>query len=161
MVDIVKQLEARNIPIEGEHYVFLAQQCLGKGLVFDVGTHKGYSAYAMSLTAEEVWSFDINHDQLEIKSHNIEYLIQADFTENVALMQAELILIDVDPHAGAIEKYFLEQLRYREWKGIVLLDDTELNEPMQELWAWAGQTFKNTKRIIDAHYTGTGMIQIE
>jgi predicted O-methyltransferase YrrM len=137
-----------------EHYQLLARACEDKELVFDVGTYRGFSAYAMGITAKKVISFDIE-DKKELTKDNVEYLIEPDFTTHSLIHKAEVILIDVDPHDGIKERNFIDELSMIKWHGIVVLDDIKLMKP---LWDYLKNEYHSYDATEYGHYTGTGIL---
>lgn len=144
------------------HYrllAFLSRQ-LGEGLVFDIGTHCGASALALSCSPNvKVVSYDIRqHPQLFSPPSNIELLI-GDVYKDDRLFEADIIFVDVDPHDGKWERNFCSHLADNNYKGLVLWDDVYIRESMTEFWD------SITERKIDltpvGHVTGTGLVIFE
>jgi hypothetical protein len=128
--------------------------------IFDIGTHYGNSALAMSYEPlVNVVTYDIfNFNRIVNAPKNIEFCI-GDFRNDSRVLSSPLILIDVDPHDAIQEKQFHEFFLDTKYKGIVLWDDIHLYESMQAWWDSI-----DTKQVIKidltavGHATGTGMI---
>lgn len=144
---------------EGEHYMLLSHmsQQYNHTTIFDIGSFKGFSAVALSTNpTNKIVSYDIGYFlDIQNRPENVEYRIGNFFTEP-DILQAPLIMFDVDPHDGKIEVEFFEWLTKNNYKGKVILDDIHLNPEMRNFW-------KNIKQErIDltefGHWSGTGMV---
>lgn len=154
LIDEFKQLFFE--PPGQNHYQFLYDLCKNVHLAFDVGTYKGASAIAMS-SAKQVITFDITKFEHPLPD-NVKQVVSPDFTLHPDLLKANIILIDVDPHDGKQEKYFLKRLIQMNYRGIVIFDDIHLNEPMQKFWAGITHSKKDLTHI--GHYSGTGLVYL-
>lgn len=140
-----------------EHYQLLAYLCFGCELVYDVGTYKGYSAYAMS-TADSVISYDIYKcpDRIPEKK-NVKYVV-GNVLADKKLFEADLILLDTY-HDGIFEKEFLYHLIDGNYSGKIVVDDIYLNKEMQIFWDTCISVSQRHYDLTDlGHYTGTGLI---
>lgn len=137
------------------HYYLLQELCVGKKLVFDVGTYKGASAIAMS-TADRVITFDIQKFEHELPC-NVRQVVTYDFTNHPEIIEAEIILIDVDPHDGIKERYFLDRLIEIGYHGSVIFDDIRLPK-MSPFW----DSISHRKEDLTdrGHYSGTGIVYL-
>ncbi len=65
------------------------------------------------------------------------------------IVKSDFIVLDIDPHDGIEETRILEALEKNNYKGIVLLDDINLNPGMKNFW----------KDITEyGHWSGTGIV---
>jgi len=102
--------------------------------LFDVGTNRCMSAMALSHNpSNKIKSYDIVQVLAENpKIPNVEFLL-GDSTEDEDIRSSRFIFLDVD-HDGIYEDKFYAFLKSIEWKGILMLDDIHLNEPMARFW---------------------------
>lgn len=144
-----------------EHYRLLmyASTLYDNSIIFDVGTNKCMSALALSYNqSNKIKSFDVVRlfEQNPVRK-NIEYII-GDSTLDSDLSKCECIFLDVD-HDGLYENIFYNHLKLINWKGILLLDDIHLNNPMIEFWNSISETKYDISSI--GHWSGTGMVIFE
>lgn len=151
-------LEERGV----EHYKLLAwiATLFGDSKIFDIGTHYGNSSIAMSYAKNaKVVSYDIvEMKQLNSLPENVEYKI-GDFRANPEVLSSPFIFIDVDPHDGIQEKDFHQFFLKKNYKGITMWDDINVNKEMR-FW-WDSITEPNAKKndiSLLGHWSGTGMI---
>lgn len=131
-------------------------------LMCDVGTLFGASALVMAVTPSvQVLTYDIqNYVPANVKSiasiSNIKRHFFSAQLDIDTIAKADLVLVDIDPHGGAEEAKFLDMLKARDFKGIVIFDDIYLNDKMKHFW----QNIKETKWDVTeyAHCTGTGIV---
>lgn len=144
-----------------EHYKLLAyfSQKYNDSTLLDIGTYKGCSALALSYNpTNRIKSFDIgNFRGLNDSPGNVEYLIgMATDDQYVELIKSSpFIMVDVD-HTGLFERQFHIHLQEMEWKGILFLDDINLNDPMREYWAEIPEEKLDVSRY--GHWSGTGVV---
>jgi beta-1,4-mannosyl-glycoprotein beta-1,4-N-acetylglucosaminyltransferase len=145
-----------------EHYRLLSSLSLNykNKTILDIGTYKGNSALALSYNnTNNVISFDIEKDTtcLNNKSKNISFIVdnilQEKYVQNI--LNTPLIVLDTN-HDGTFEKIFFEHLVQIKYKGLVILDDIKLNEPMQTFWQNITQLKYDVTQL--GHYTGTGLV---
>lgn len=147
-----------------EHYKLLAyivKNYLNKDdIIIDIGTFIGLSALALSSSGNYVITYDVKDtipdDKLTIKNvDNIKYIIGDCLDDIDVLLKSKLIMLDID-HSGVEEEKILNALRDNNYKGIVILDDINIFEPMSELW----KNIKEKKYEITkyGHWSGTGII---
>jgi hypothetical protein len=143
-----------------EHYQLLAflSHRFSDATLFDIGTLKGYSALAMSHNpVNQVVSYDIEdlkclHDSRKLTT--IEYRI-GNALEDPRLLHAPLILLDTY-HDGIFEKQFYDHLKTNDYRGLLILDDIHLNEPMRRFW---NNIDKKKEDITEfGHWSGTGLV---
>lgn len=141
----------------GEHYkllAYLVSQFFGK-IIFDVGTHHGGSALALAYNpSNKVVSYDVYAQSKILDASNIELNI-GNVLNDDRLIDANLILLDTT-HDGIFEKEFLNHLIQNDYKGILLLDDINLNDEMREFWA--GIQIEKHDITPLGHWSGTGLV---
>lgn len=144
-----------------EHYRLLmyVSKLVNNELIFDVGTNKCMSALALSYNnLNRIKTFDILRLLPENPVvENIEYII-GDSTKDLDLEKCKIIFLDVD-HDGLYENKFYDHLKSTKWKGILLLDDINLNEDMKMFWNRIEEEKYNITNI--GHWSGTGMVVFE
>jgi hypothetical protein len=99
-------------------------------IILDIGTRTGNSALAFSYNETNlVKTYDITdwiswQTGPKINRPNIEWILK-DFREDSSINYDEvgIILIDIDPHIGFVEKEMIEFLEQKKWKGLLLFDD--------------------------------------
>jgi len=141
-----------------EHYRLLMHisTLYGEETLFDVGTNRCISAMALSHNpSNKIKSYDIVQVLAENpKIRNVEFLL-GDSTEDKEIKSSRFIFLDVD-HDGIYEDKFYAFLRSIEWKGILMLDDIHLNEPMMKFWNGIEEEKHDLTRI--GHWSGTGLV---
>lgn len=144
-----------------EHYRLLMyiSKIYENEILFDVGTNKCMSALALSSNkTNKVKTYDIVRLYPENPIvENIEYIL-GDSTKDDDLMSCPFIFLDVD-HDGLYENIFYNHLREVNWKGVLLLDDIHLNEPMKEFWNNITEDKYDLTKI--GHWSGTGLVQFK
>ena len=124
--------------------------------LFDVGTNRCMSAMALSHNpSNKIKSYDIVQVLAENpKIPNVEFLL-GDSTEDEDIRSSRFIFLDVD-HDGIYEDKFYAFLKSIEWKGILMLDDIHLNEPMARFWNGIEEEKHDLTKI--GHWSGTGLV---
>lgn len=148
-----------------EHYKLLAY--LAKTLkctkFVDIGTYVGLSALALSTDASKtVVTIDIRDylpgtgDSIRTKN-NIKCMISSNYLNNLKdiIANCEFILIDID-HNGINEQNILNKLREIKYKGIVMLDDINLNQAMKTFFDNIPE--KKIEITKYGHWSGTGLV---
>jgi predicted O-methyltransferase YrrM len=147
-----------------EHYRLLSQisNMLDSKILLDVGTFKGCSALALSMNqSNELKSFDINpgHRRLSKVPDNVEFIIDDILRDQYKdlILSSPFILLDTD-HTGPVEHEFYSHIKSLGWRGVLLLDDIHLNDPMKEFWS----SIQDEKEDITSigHWSGTGLVHI-
>jgi hypothetical protein len=144
-----------------EHYRLLmyVSSLYENKILFDVGTNKCMSALALSFNKKnKVKTFDkvkILPDNPD--AFNIEYIL-GDSTEDSDLAKCPMIFLDVD-HDGIYENIFYDNLKRINWKGILILDDINLNNPMMKFWGRISEKKHDITKI--GHWSGTGLVVFE
>lgn len=165
-VDNVTEYKEYYEQMPGEnHYRLLAyiSSILPSGsLVYDIGTKWGTSAYALSYNKNvKVISYDISNPTVGLKTIpvNIEFKV-GDFRTDENILDADVILIDVDPHDGITEKNFYDWFIESNYTGLTLWDDTQ--HPSAMLGMKTEFLDKIDKEVIHltsvGHITGTTAI---
>lgn len=143
---------------------FLANAMPKGSKLVDIGTYCGLSANALSTNREiTVTTYDIydhitdNPDANTIrKVANIEYLLKDCLEDGPALALAKVVVLDVDPHDGAMEAEIFSMLRSVGFRGVVVLDDIKLNGKMKEFWE--GIPERKLDVTSYGHWSGTGIV---
>lgn len=154
-------------PMGQEHYrllAFLSHQLDNGETVYDIGTYLGFSALALAANTNiNVVTFDlVDHIQTPLyntkQRPNITFKI-ADCTqaEHIgSLAKAQLVMLDVDPHDGVQEPQIVKALQDAGFRGLLLLDDIHLNEPMKQFWE--SLSLKKYDITKYGHHSGTGIV---
>ena len=144
-----------------EHYRLLmyVSTLYNNEVIFDVGTNKCMSALALSYNkSNRVKTFDIIKLLPENPTvDNIEYIL-GDSTKDIDLEKCPVIFLDVD-HDGIYEDIFYDRLKNINWKGILILDDIHLNDPMKKFWNRIEEKKYDITNI--GHWSGTGLVIFE
>ena len=144
-----------------EHYRLLmyVSTLYNNEVIFDVGTNKCMSALALSYNkSNRVKTFDIVKLLPENPNvDNIEYIL-GDSTKDIDLEKCPVIFLDVD-HDGIYEDIFYDRLKSINWKGILILDDIHLNDPMKKFWNRIEEKKYDITNI--GHWSGTGLVIFE
>jgi hypothetical protein len=143
-----------------EHYrlIALLSSFFDKGMIFDVGTNKGYSAVALSYNPfNQVISYDLV-DCRELGAPealtNIEFQV-GDVCQDDRLADAKLVMLDTN-HDGGFERRFYGHLKQIGFKGLLFLDDIHLNEAMQAFWADIDLPKADITDL--GHWSGSGLV---
>ena len=88
-------------------------------------------------------------DQIEFRQVNGLELIEE-------FKDAPFIFIDVDPHDGVQERVMIKKLEDVGFKGVLMLDDINLNKEMKFFWDEITQ--KKVDVSVIGHYSGTGIV---
>lgn len=142
-----------------EHYkllAYLASQFDG-ATIFDVGTDAGCSAMALSHHVNNhVISYDIvNRRRSDFRLPNVEFRIGNVLEHGDELVRAPLISLDT-AHEGPFEHEFYQFLAASPFRGLLVLDDIYLNEPMKAFWD--SITHKKFDVTNFGHWSGTGLV---
>ena len=123
---------------KGDHYTLLCwiSEQFNNTTIYDIGTFRGMSALALAANStNKVITYDIHawpDDRILNPPSNIEFVVD-DFFNNKDILKSPLIMFDVDPHDGNIERVFLNWLDENDYQGIVFFDDIHLNPAMQAM----------------------------
>jgi hypothetical protein len=154
-----------------EHYRLLAALSLKippTETIFDIGTHLGDSALALSIGGATVESFDVGaraygRPHPPNVFHNICDLWcgEARAAWRYTLLKSALICIDIDPHEGTRELELVEWLRANDYRGIIVLDDIWAFEGVRDnCWSHIPSEFKVDATSL-GHHTGTGIVSFD
>jgi predicted O-methyltransferase YrrM len=151
-----------------EHYRLLSyvSSCFKNSDIFDIGSHRGSSALALSYeSSNRVYSFDIerqpkNYDTIPA---NIEFVICNLFVQDERetweekLLNSPLIFLDIDTHDGVLEYEFYMYLVSKEYKGIVIFDDILYFTGMRVFWDKIDPYHQRDVSKY-GHWSGTGIV---
>ena len=156
-----------------EHYRLLAYLTsnLTNATIIDIGTHKGWSALALSNPESNVTihTFDIIDKlttqestllaQRGVKTH-IEDLWNPTIRENWkdTILASELIFLDVDPHNGKMEYDLYLWLQKNDYQGIIVCDDIWHFEHMRHNFWHKIPPHERMDLTPYGHWSGTGLI---
>ncbi len=153
-----------NLDSGKEHYkllAYLANQFDKETLLADIGTYMGFSAVALAANGHKVITYDvcdwIPDEGDSVKTHpNITYKIMDCLNDMDTLLKTELIMLDIDPHDGIQEPEIIEALRQNNFKGMLVLDDINLNRNMREFWENIPEKKYDVGKY--GHWTSTGIV---
>jgi hypothetical protein len=186
--ETLKALEGRGVRSEDllefnqepgkQHYRLLSQLAshyTGKTII-DIGTHKGSSAFALSITPEtacanKIISFDIvNNVSVEmqnlLESRNVvlslDNLMLKETRESPLwkpiLLESAFIFLDIDPHEGSMEYEFYLFLRDNDYKGFVICDDIWYFKGMRDNFWYKIPLYDKLDVTDSGHWSGTGIL---
>jgi hypothetical protein len=151
-----------------EHYKLLAHlTTLFKGRdIFDIGTHRGASALALSYNSENtVYSFDISQKYRLPTLQNVNYVIDDLWNSEcrsrweTRLLGSAFIFLDIDPHEGTREFEFYQWLKAKNYRGFLILDDVlHFTDMRNNLWHKIPLN-ERTDVTHMGHFSGTGIVQ--
>lgn len=154
-----------NLDAGQEHYKLLAllSKKLGCKRLVDIGHYHGFSSVALSFSDDKVIdSYDIFNwlpDDGSMTSENLDNvnLYVEDYLDDIPklMKDTDLIMIDID-HTGVTERLIMEQLEKNNYKGMVFLDDINLNEEMKKFWA--DIKLKKIDVTPIGHWSGSGIV---
>lgn len=155
-----------------EHYKLLAYisqqfQQSDNIEIIDVGTVHGANALALSYN-ESVRVFSIDNFRKQIpeqdnvltplKRSNIRMWVVSPQAIMSKLLEAKIIIVDLEPHDAIHESDIINKLVIGGYKGIVILDDIYLNDNMKALWSSIPKHLKKIDATKYGHWTGTGIV---
>lgn len=148
-----------------DHYYLLAYFSLqyNDSTLLDIGTYRGCSSLALSYNnTNKVVSFDIREGLKRLYSfpENIKYIIDDCIKEQYKelILSAPFIMLDTD-HDGIFEIQFQRYLEEIGYKGLLMLDDIKLNEPMMLYWNSIEQEKYDLSET--GHWSGTGLVKFK
>lgn len=135
--------------------------------IFDIGTHQGASALALSYEASNrVCSFDVKAaDRALPRRPNVAYHVcdlwsperRAEWAPR--LLASAFIFLDVDPHEGTRELELVQWLREQRYAGFVICDDVWYFKPMRDRF-WHQVPTADKLDVTDVgHWSGTGVVR--
>jgi hypothetical protein len=157
-----------------EHYKLLAY--LSKhipGDLFDIGTYFGASALALSTNeASKVFTFDVVRCIPEanpqnpstaslvtpLSRPNIKMYVASGQSVIPKIAKSPFVCLDVDPHDGLQETDFVERLVRHNYRGLLLLDDINVNKNMRMFWENLPSNLKKLDATHLGHHSGTGIV---
>jgi hypothetical protein len=143
-----------------EHYRLIAHlsTLFNHSVIFDIGTHLGYSALALSHNrSNRIVSYDIiDCKELNFSEElaNIEYRVGDVLLDN-RLLDSALIMLDTN-HDGAFENKFYSYLKENNYNGLLFLDDIHLNPPMSTFWNSIAESKEDITDL--GHWSGSGLV---
>jgi hypothetical protein len=142
-----------------EHYRLLSWMGLQfTGPIYDIGTHRGMSALALSNLTKHIITYDIVSHVIR-PTPNVEYRVKNPVEDIDEISKAALIVYDTS-HDGVAEREFFSALSQTDFRGTILFDDIHLNEPMELFWN--DLIYPNKRDITHiGHGSGTGLLVIE
>lgn len=146
---------------EKEHYTLLTSVSTqyNNTTLYDIGTYRGLSALALSSNpTNKVISYDIGYYVEIDRPSNVEFRI-GDCYNDANLLQAPLIVVDVDPHDGIFETQFVKYLTDKGYVGTVIFDDIHLNKGMSDFWNSITQEKNDFTSV--GHWSGTGVVNFK
>lgn len=152
---------------KSEHYRLLAQlsTMVPDKPIFDIGTHLGDSALALSYGGRAVESFDVV-DKVSGRKYPKNVRFHRDDLFSAAgrekwkkkLLDSSIILIDVDPHEGSREYDLVCWLQVEGYRGLIVLDDIWYFKPMRENLWYKIEGRHKTDATLMGHWSGTGIV---
>lgn len=156
-----------------QHYKLLAHlsTLFNNSIIFDIGTHRGASATALSYNqSNTIYSFDIE-DRIGLQANspkeikNINFIQENLFSEKTReswkdkILKSSLIFLDIDPHDGILEYDFYLWLKRNKYQGLLIFDDISYFEGMKKnLWTKIEDQHKEDITHL-GHWSGTGAVQ--
>ena len=133
---------------------------------FDIGTHKGMSALALSSNPSNiVRSFDLIEKPGRPEKTNIHYytddLMSRDGRAKWGsqILTSPVIFLDIDPHEGTREYAFYEWLRDNNYGGTLICDDIWYFKEMRDnFWYKIPDEYK-VDVTEQGHWSGTGLVR--
>ena len=156
-------------PVGKEHYKLLAYLStqFNDEVIFDVGTHRGSSALALSYNPRNtVHTFDICEKvtNAAVKARtNIVFHMDNLFDAatqakwEAVVHQAPFIFLDVDPHNGHMERAFYEWLKRIKYRGFVVCDDIWHFKEMRDNFWYTIPDEERYDLTELGHWSGTGV----
>ena len=148
-----------------EHYkliAYLSTLFENKNYI-DIGTFYGFSALALSYDKDaKVTTYDIKdwieniNDKTVKQKGNVVCKLMDCVSDMANIIKTDFIVLDIDPHDGVEETRILDNLEQNGYRGVVLLDDINLNDDMKKFW----KNIKHKKYNITkyGHWSGTGIV---
>ena len=160
-------------PAGVEHYKLLAylSSQINGGVIFDIGTYKGFNALALSHNRNNtIYTFD-HYDKLSEEekktlwpNNNVKFSTDNLMVESGRnkwkdeILNSSIIFLDIDPHKGSEEYKFYLWLKENNYKGLLIFDDIHYFKEMRDnLWHKipSSEKYDVTKF---GHWSGTGFV---
>lgn len=153
-----------------EHYKllgYLSKQQTAGSEIFDIGTHCGASALALSLNPEiTVHSFDIQHKHRLPCRKNIHFHLEDLLTDpairekwSARILASPLIFMDIDPHEGTREYEFYQWLKANRYQGAMVCDDIWYFKEMRDNFWYKIPSEEKCDLTSMGHWSGTGVVR--
>jgi hypothetical protein len=132
--------------------------------ICDIGTKHGLSAIALANKNNHVYSYDLV-DKLDSNLKKLEQELNVDFfirncleaeEDKHRILSSKIVMLDTD-HDGFFENKFYDFLVENNYKGLLILDDINLNDPMIKFWNRISQPKFDITRF--GHHSGTGIVE--
>ena len=121
----------------------------------------GYLTYGKKIS-DSLSILNISHDksfESILKYNQSDVISTTELDLNLIANKFDVIIIDVDPHDGNFERNAFKKCKMINYKGIIIYDDTLLNNNMKTFWAELPEDIK-----IDVtkygHWSGTGIVNL-
>lgn len=130
--------------------------------IIDVGTYQGTSALSLGLSGiNQIISFDVlqQPEVRYITNENIKFKLGDILNdENVELLLSSPFIMLDTAHEGPFEYAFYSHLKKIGYKGLLLLDDINLNDEMRGFW----KSIEEEKYDLTSkgHWSGTGIVNL-
>ena len=154
-----------NLDPSKEHYKLLAylSKTLSCKKLVEFGTYIGQGTVALSYDdSKEVHSYDIyswfpEDGSMTAENRENIQLHVCDYIEDIPeiIKNCDLIFLDID-HTGVTERIIMDALRQASYKGLVLIDDTKLNDEMRSFYTDIPETKMDISDV--GHWSGTGLV---
>lgn len=146
---------------------FISKQC--NGVITDVGTEYGSSALALSLnhnvvvetydTMRRVPNKNPSTQMLTIENiPNIKYRILSGQSVMSKIAQSTVVYLDINSKDALEEMKFIKSLEELNFKGILIIDDININDAMKGMWNNVPKNLKKIDATAYGHWSGTGII---
>jgi len=156
--ELIEYQEYAHIKNKREHYRLLSyiSKQFNNCYISDFGTLFGASALALSQNStNHVHSYDVDIKPKRFKKENITFN-EKDAVISIMAKYSQIILLDVDPHYGQLERIIYAKLIIEGFKGILICDDIFLNDEMRAFWNSIKLDKYNFTDV--GHATGTGIV---
>jgi tRNA G37 N-methylase Trm5 len=148
---------------ENEHYRLLTyiSYLYDNELIIDAGTCQGHSCFALSQNKNNlVYTYDIDPKDITYITENYKNvtkkILDINLETDEILESAKIILLDIDPHNGTMEKIFYDKLLSTKFNGFLICDDINLNGGMINFWNSIDKEKYDISEI--GHWSGTGIV---
>ncbi len=141
---------------------YLSNQLNPGALVCDLGTQYGASALALSYNKlVKVRTYDlldyVPAGAVSFRNvSNITGVIGDCFTKIDEMIDSDIILLDISPHNGQDESRILSLLLNHDYRGLLICDDINWNDPMKQFFKDVNLKKYDVTRY--GHWSGTGII---
>lgn len=134
--------------------------------VSDVGTFIGSSALALSFNEKvQVMTYDTTNHIMKSDGTktiafrpNIKRTIVSGQAVISKIAESLVVMLDIDPHDGIEEAKFINKLRHLGFKGLLVVDNININSAMKTFWQNVPKDLKKIDVTDIGHWVGTGII---